>query len=260
MHEAAIQPKPRAENNHFPWLLGMFVRPRETIGHIAAHANGVWWLPLLVLCLTALFSVAASGWLRQIAAQTGQVELPPDFQYYPPEQQERFMQAVEATSGPAFVYVLPGMARLISVFAGWLLVGNLLHLVLTMLGGRNNTTSTLNLVAWAGLPFALRDLVRTAAMLITRELIQSPGLSGFAPLEASKLNAYLFYLLGLVDIYLVLHILYLGLGARTIGGLSARKAWGGVVITMLVLIGLQALIGYGLAQLSTIQVVRPFMF
>ena len=260
MQDIAAQPAQPLKYNRLSWLLGIFVRPRATIRQIAAQLNGVWTLPLLVLCLAALASVAASGWLKQLAAQSGQVELPPDFQYYMPEQQEKFMQAVAATSGPAFVYVLPALARLLTIFAGWLLVGNLLHLVLTMLGGRNTTTGTLNLVAWAGVPFALRDLVRTVAMLITRQLIQAPGLSGFAPLTDSRLAQYLFYLFGLVDIYLILHIFLLGLGARTIGGLSARKAWGGVVVTMLIVIGLQALISFGFAQLSTIQVIRPFMF
>lgn len=260
MLEASLQPAPRTKSQRFSWLVGIFVRPRATINQIAAQSNGAWVLPLLVLSLLALASVASSGWLKQIAAQSGQVQLPPDFQYYPPEQQEKFMQAVAATSGPAFVYVLPALARILTIFVGWLLVGNLLHLVLTMFGGRNTTTSTLNLAAWAGLPFALRDLVRTIAMLISRQLIQSPGLSGFATAQADKLSQYLFHLLGLIDVYLIFHILLLGLGARTIAGLSARKAWGGVVVTMLILIGLQALVSFGLAQLSTIQVVRPFMF
>lgn len=260
MLDASAQPAQRPKDKRYSWLLGIFVQPRVTINKIAVQTNGVWVLPLLVLSLAALASVASSGWLKQIAAQTGQVQLPPDFQYYPPQQQEQFMQAVAATSGPAFVYVLPALARLLTVFVGWLLVGNLLHLVLTMFGGRNTATSTLNLVAWAGLPFALRDLVRTVAMLLSRQLIQAPGLSGFAPLAATKLSQYLFHLLALIDVYLILHILLLGLGARTIGGLSARKAWGGVVITMLILVSLQALVSFGLAQLSTIQVVRPFMF
>lgn len=39
-------------------------------------------------------------------------------------------------------------------------MGGLLHLVLTMLGGRDSTGGALNIVAWAALPFALRDLVR----------------------------------------------------------------------------------------------------
>lgn len=260
MLEATMQPNQRAKNRRFGWLIGILIRPRQTIAQISAHANGVWALPLLFLCLTALAYVGASGWLKQIAAQSGQVQLPPDFQWYPPEQQEKFMQAIAATSGPAFVYVLPGLARLIMIFGGWLLVGNILHLVLTMLGGRNTTSSTLNLVAWACIPLALRDLVRTFALLISQQLIQAPGLAGFAPIEGGKLGQYLVHLLGLVDIYLIWHILLIGFGARTIGELSARKAWSGVLVTMLVLVALQALASFGLAQFGNIQVMRPFIF
>jgi hypothetical protein len=260
MIDSTVGPTLRSKKPHFSWIWGVFLQPRATINQISAQVNGVWLLPLVVLSLTALAAVGSSGWLKQIAAQSGEVQLPPDFQYYTPEQQEKFMQAIAATSGPAFVYALPGLARLITIFFIWLLVGNLLHLVLTMFGGRSTTATTLNLVAWSGLPFALRDLVRTAAALITHQYIQAPGLSGFAPLGAGKFSVYLFHLFGKVDIYLILNIFLLVMGARTIGGLSKQKAWAGVLIITLAVVGIQALVGYALAQFGTIQVIRPFLF
>ena len=260
MIDTTVQVTQPVKNNHLSWLWGIFIRPRATINQIANQANGIWLLPLIAVSIAGLAYVLTAGWLKQLAAQTGQVQLPPDFQYYLPEQQERFMQAVAATSGPAFGYVLPALARLISIILGWLLVGNLLHLVLTMFGGRNTTTSTLNLTAWSGLPYALRDLVRTIALLLTHQLIQAPGLSGFAPVGSEKMAQYLFHLLGLVDIYLIVHIVFLSIGAQVIGGVSARKAWFGVLVTIMLVIGFQALVGFGLSQLNSIQVVRPFFY
>ena len=260
MIDTTVQVTQPVKNNHLPWLWGIFIRPKATITQIASQANGIWLLPLITISLAGLAYVLTVGWLKQLAAQTGQVQLPPDFQYYLPEQQERFMQAVAATSGPAFVYVLPALARLISIILGWLLGGNLLHLVLTMFGGRNSTTSTLNMAAWSGLPFALRDLVRTIALLLTHQLIRAPGLSGFAPIGGGYFCQYLVHLLGLIDIYLILQIVFLGIGARTIGGLSMRKAWIGVLMTILIAIAFQALVGFSISQISSIQVVRPFFY
>jgi hypothetical protein len=260
MIDTTVQVPTPIKNYRLKWLKDIFIRPRITINQIANQANGIWLLPLVTICLAGIVYILTAGWFKQLAAQSGQVQLPPDFQYYLPEQQERFMQAIAATSGPAFVYVLPALARLITIIIGWLLVGNLLHLILTMFGGRSTTTSILNLTAWSGLPFALRDMVRTIALLFSHQLIRAPGISGFAPAGSGYFFQYMVHLLGLIDIYLILHVVFLGIGARTIAGLSARKAWIGVLITILIVIGFQALVGFGISQISSIQVVRPFFY
>ena len=244
MIDTTVQVTKPLKNNQLSWLKDIFIRPRVTINQIANQANGIWLLPLIIIGVAGLAYVLSTGRVKQLAAQSGQVQLPPDFQYYLPEQQDRLMQAMAATSGPAFVYALPALARLITIIVGWLLVGNLLHLILTMFGGRNTTTSILNLTAWSGLPFALRDLVRTIALLLSHQLIGAPGLSGFAPAGSGYFAQYMIHLLGLIDIYLILHVVFLGIGARSIGGLSVRKAWIGVLITILIAIGFQALVGF----------------
>ena len=40
----------------------------------------------------------------------GEITYPPDYQYYTPEQQAQYMQAIQSTQGPVFVYVLPSIA------------------------------------------------------------------------------------------------------------------------------------------------------
>ena len=117
----------------------------------------------------------------------------------------------------------------------------MLHLVFTLLGGRGSTRSSLNIVAWASLPYALRDLVRTIFMLAAGRLIQNPGLSGFAPAGEGGLNALCAGLLGLVDIYLLWHVLLIGLGLRASERVTPAKAWGGAAATLAVLLALQAL-------------------
>ncbi len=260
MIEASLNPVEHSKRAQFQWLYNIFFRPRNTFAQISSQSRSMWLLPLLVISLTAMINIGVSGRIKQIAAQTGEIQLPPDFQYYTPEQQAQFMQAAAATSGPAFVYAIPSLGRLVLIWGGWLFVGGLLHLILTMLGGRGDTRTTLNIVAWAGMPFALRNLVQVIAILVSDQLIHSPGLSGFAPTEISQLNLYLKNLLALIDIYLIWHIVLLGIGTHNMVGLSARKAWGAIVIIMISLLALQALIYFGIAQLGGLKVVRPFMF
>jgi len=242
----------------FQWVAEVLFKPRRAFAKITTQNQGVWLTPLLILTLLLAARVLAAGWVGQNFAMTGETPLPPDFQYYTPEQQAQFMQAMQATQGPVFIYVFPLLSGLLGIWLGWLLVGGLLHLVTTMLGGRGDTMSAMNLVAWASLPFAVREGVRVAALVISRQLIQNPGLSGFAPLEPSGFIAYLTAWLPLIDLYLIWHIFLLVLGVRSGISLAPGKALSGVLITMLVVLGLQALISFLSTQLGSLTIIRPF--
>jgi hypothetical protein len=168
------------------------------------------------------------------------------------------MQAMQSTQGPVFIYVFPAISGLLSIWLGWLLVGGLLHLVLTMLGGRGDTMASMNLVAWASLPFAVRDGVRILAMLSTHQLIQNTGLRGFAPAGEGNLALFLASFLALIDIYLLWHFFLLAIGVRSGNGFTLGKSVGGVLLTLLLVILLQVLLGFISAKLGGLTIVRPF--
>jgi hypothetical protein len=242
----------------FGWVPDVLFRPRQAFARIVSLPQAVWLTPMLILTLTTLVRVLVAGSINQAAAQAGQVTLPPDFQYYSPQDQAQFMQAMQATQGPVFMYVFPAISALFGIWVGWLLVGGLLHLVLTLLGGRGDTGSAMNLVAWASLPFAIRDIVRIAAMLSTDQLLANPGLRGFAPPGEASSSLFLASLLGLIDLYLIWHILLLIIGVNAADGLSRGKAVGGVLITISLVLLLQVLFGFLSAKLGGLTIVRPF--
>lgn len=255
----AIPTPPKTKRLRLNWLLEVLLYPRETFSQIASHSGSTWLTPLLLLSITTLLTVWASGTIRQAAAASGQIELPPEFQYYyTPEQQAQYMQAMQATSGPVFIYVFPALINLSKVWFGWLLVSSLLHLVFTLLGGRGNAGVTLNLMAWAGVPFALRDLVRFVAMMNNDKLIQTPGLMGFAPLEEGITFLFLAGLMASIDLYLIWHIALLTIGGQAANGLSGRKVFAAVLVSILLVISIQALIGVGVQQLGSLTIIRPF--
>jgi hypothetical protein len=258
MTEAALVSVEPSRRLHFDWVSAVLFRPRQAFARIAAQASGVWLTPILILTLVALVPVFVGGSIKQEAARSGQVNLPPDYQYYTPEQQAQFQQAMAATSGPVFVYVFPAITAILKIWLGWLLVGGLLHLVLTLLGGRGSTGTAMNLVAWSSLPFAVRELVHAGWMLSSHQLISSPGLKGFAPLGDGSLNLFLAALLALIDFYILWHLALLIVGVRAGNGLSAGKAVGGVLFTLLVVLLLQALMTFLVARLGGLTVIRPF--
>jgi hypothetical protein len=243
---------------HLDWVLPVLFQPRRIFTKVAAQSQAVWLTPLLILSLTVILQVLAAGQIKQQAALSGQVELPPGFEYSSPEDQAQFQKAMEATQSPTFIYVLQALGAVAGVWVGWLLVGALLHLALTMLGGRGNWCA-LNLVAWASLPFAIRALVRATSMLFTHHLISTPGLQGFAPAGDSGLVLYLAAFLALIDIYIVWHIILLVIGVRISSGLSVGKVWAGVLMVIVPVLLLQALLTYLVSRLSNLTIIRPFL-
>jgi hypothetical protein len=241
---------------HIGWIYGGLIHPRQTFSQIVAQGRSVWLTPILLLVLTTVARVMVSGWIRQgIMLSTGPL-LPPDFQYYSPEQQAQFMQAAQTTSGPVFIYIFPLIAALSAIWIGWFLVSGLLHLLTTLSGGRGEMSLTLNIVAWASLPFAVRDIVRAVSILASRQLIEHPGLSGFAPTR--ELTTSLAVFASLLDIYLIWHIILLVIGVRAGMGVSMPKAIITVVLTIGTVIGLQALLSHLVTRLGNMTIIRPF--
>jgi hypothetical protein len=260
MTEAAITPSiQRPRRFHFDWVLPVFFQPRSTFAAITSRNRGVWFTPLLILTLMGLLLALGAGPIKQQAALSGGLPLPPDFQYWGPDQQAQFMKAAEATQNPVFFYVFPAISAVGGVWIGWLLVSGLLHLVLTILGGTGNSTLSLNLVAWSALPLALRDLVRAGAMFSSGALLDTPGLAGFAP-SGEGFALFLVKFLALVDIYILWHLVLLVIGLRQANGITTRKAFGGAFFTIILVLVIQASVGYLAGMFSNLSITRPFYF
>jgi hypothetical protein len=242
------------------WLLPLFFRPGKTLRAIAETEGPSWLAPILLLSLLAIVFTLVAAPLRIQEALSHPPELPADSQYWSPEMQQDYINANQPNVSPLMMYVLPGLSGLLSVWGGWFVLGAVLHLALTMSGGRGSRSADFNLAAWAGMPFVVRYLVQIGAMLITRQMISRPGLSGFFPADATGFTAYVAIILGLVDLYLFWQVGLLIAGATTGARLPAPKAAGAVLGSMLLLLILQALPGFLLAQLGALSVQRPFFF
>jgi hypothetical protein len=219
-----------------------------------------WLAPILITSLAVILCILTTGWLKQQTALTGNIDLPPDFDYFTPEQQAQYVQATQATQSPIFIYVLPLTGSLLGLWLMWLLIGGTLHLTTTLFGGRGGTAASMNLVAWSYLPFALRNFIRFIYMIISRRLIESPGLSGFISSTETNWSMIMATLFGLIDIYLIWHIILLVMGVKITSGLSTVKSIGSVLITILFTVGLQVSAQFLITKLSNLSVTRPFFF
>ncbi|MGE5221816.1 MAG: YIP1 family protein [Omnitrophica WOR_2 bacterium] len=260
MNDALATPIETPRGLKLDWIPGVLFTPRQIIPRIAAQARNVWLTPMLILTLTAIALVLITGPIKRTEAMLLGPQLPQGFENYPPEQQAQIIQAAQATQGPVFIYVFPGLMAIAGVWIGWAFVGSVLHLVLTLLGGRGNTGTAMNLVAWSSLPLAVRDLVRIVLAATTQQLIKYPGLAGFAPSGTSRLDVFAGKFMALLDIYVIWQIVLLVMGVSAGNGLTRGKAIAGVLITILLALLLQALFGFAGTLFSGINVVRPFFF
>lgn len=233
-------------------LWSMMFRPRQAFTEMALETRASWLTPMLVLSLTALLFVIVSGYLKTRSAMMDEIPLPPDWQYWTPDMQDDYMQAQQSTQGPAFVYIIPFVGSITGLWLGWIVLSGLLHLGSTLLGGRGSMQGALNVVAWASLPFALRDLLRVLFMLIAGRAITSPGLSGFAS------SGFLSQILARTDIFLIWYIVLLVIGFAVMDGLPRGKALIGVAVVLLIALLAQAGLGSLTAGLGGSAVQRPF--
>jgi hypothetical protein len=241
------------------WILPLFFRPRKTLTAAAEQDKGVWLLPLLLISLLVIFNVLASGPARLAELQMGSGEMPPDFEWWTPEQQQQYFDSLQQAQGPVNLYVFPIIGKLIGVWLAWFLTGSILHLVLTLSGSRSSNTSALNVVGWASLPFGLRALIQGLVVLISKTPINAAGLSGFISADGGG-AAFLGPLLALVDIFLIWHFILLLVASRPLSKLPRARAWFSVLITLLIILALQALPGFISNKLSGLSGSSPYFF
>lgn len=220
---------------------------------MTSESRATWLTPMLVLTITAILVVIVAGYLKTRAAMMGEIQLPRDWQYWSPDMQNNYMQAQQATQGPVFMYVMPMIGSLTGLWVGWLLLAALLHFGSTLLGGRGSMQSALNIVAWASLPFAVRDLLRIIFMLSAGHAIVSPGLSGF-----TSAAGFVSHLLTRVDIFLLWQVILLVIGFAVTDSLPRTKAVAGVIVVMLLVLLAQAGLGALTSGVGGTAVQRPF--
>ncbi len=234
----------------FGWVFPILVKPRQTLQAIAEKNHSVWLLPLLLLMVSAVVLVLVS--VPVISQSAPPMEMPPDFEYFSPEQQEQFLQAVDMGSSPVNTIVFPLLLRFAGIWISWFLLGSILHLSLTLNGSRSSNRSALNLTAWASIPFVIRDIVQIIAILTTKQLILKPGLSGFIADGASGAMVFVGAVLGFVDLYLIWQIVLLAIGAKQVSGLKSGKAWLAVLLAVVVFLALKALPAFLGAKLAAL--------
>ncbi|MEE4194890.1 MAG: YIP1 family protein [Anaerolineae bacterium] len=253
------RPETKEKNNTWRWLYQVLIWPKRTFQAIAENGKGAWLIAMASISLVVIILSLVGGPARLRQIQMNQGELPQDFQYWSEDQQNQYFSGQQAVQKPLFIYILPLVSSLIKLWIGWFIFGSILHLLMTFKGSRHPQEYYLNLVAWASMPFLLRGLVQITHILITKNAITEPGLSGFLGDAEGRLMDYVRVLLSLVDIYGIWFLALILIGSAPISGLKPVKAHWAVVWSSLIYIILASLPAFLIDQLSKIGTIQPFI-
>ena len=226
-------------DHHWGWVPRLFVKPRSTLARVNTQESAAWFVPMLILAIMVLLAVVVAAPIKRVNIQTG-ATIPEDFQWWSQERQQQFLQAQQNLTSPTFMYLFPLITGLAGYLLFWMICSSLLYLSLTLAGSRTTNQKVSNLIAWAMLPFALRELVKVIVIIGSKKLVDDPGLSYLIADDATGILTWLRGILGQVDFYGLLFVIFLYLGAIPLSGLRANKA---VLATTVALLLVLALVG-----------------
>lgn len=204
-------------------LLGMVIRPDRTLSYIREHSKWLWLVPaILAIIIFIIKGIVTAPIAAKFAAEQMQKQLA----NIRPEQLAQMPSMVTKGPSPTFIALTTIGGRLLALAISWLFQAGVLHFVCLPLGSQGRFLQMFSVVAWAWLPYFVRDVFQTAYTTLTHKLITHSGLSSLVatgdPLRDSTNLVYA--LLSRIDLFLFWNLLLLIIGVAVVSGFSRRKA------------------------------------
>jgi len=240
--EAMTQPAKfkKAKSARVGWIFQMFYKPRATMKKVAAEKESIRTIPLVFISIIVILAVLISAPVKKMQIEQG-ATIPDNFQYWSEDQQSQYLESQQNQTNPIFLYGFPFLTGIGGYLIVFMLMSNILYLVLTLSGSRSSKTRIGNVVAWAMLPFGLREFVRFLNVGINKSFNENPGLSQLIDAGASGFMAYLRGVLENIDAWYLLFVAFLIIGALEISGLNKKKTIIATLIAIVVILLLQGL-------------------
>ena len=238
----AVTERPK---NPLQVLLGVLLRPRATMTYLSTARRRWWWV--VALLMVAALTVQGFAYSKAELRYSFQRQL----EYYESlSVAERQMMFPEPPMEPQVsVFSLStgiGVgAKVLGTIVTWLVWAGLLYLASTFLGqNRAGFGAFYGIVAWAWVPYVIRNAVQAIAMTVTGSAIYNQGLSGLVidktpppitpiwqpPISPSMGDQVLAAFLARTDVYMIWNLVLLVLGVAALSHLSGRKALLGTLV------------------------------
>jgi hypothetical protein len=214
-------------------LFGWIDQPKKTLRYVIREPRWPLWLaPALAIVLalviaTLVSAPSASEFARQqaeqqVAAQMGQL---------PSEQAEQVEKSLETFTSPLFIGATGIALGTLGLILTWLFRGALLFFIAYLLGTDSRYVQMVTLALWSWLPFALRDLVQAAYVIVSGQLPLNKGLSFLVASSDQAQNAgnLAYGFLSQVDPFLAWHLFLVAIGLTVTTRSSTLKTTVGTI-------------------------------
>lgn len=244
--------KEETNASFWAWVPGVLFKPRSTTKKIVKQENAVWHIPLLILSVLAILVIIASAPIKRQNALMG-AGMPENSQWWSEDQINKYKEAQQNMASGTFMYLFPTITKLIGIWFNWLVFSSVLYLALTLAGSRAPRVKSSNLVAWAMVPLAFRNIIEIILIFNRQQLPSGTAMGALIP-ESKSLGMMLVKgMLSQIDAYWLWFVIILLIGAVYLAGIKRGKAiWvvSLVVLIMLVVQGLPTMISAYLGSLS----------
>jgi hypothetical protein len=197
-------------------LFGWIDQPKRTLRYVIKEPRWPLLLApvLIILVTTIIVTVVSAPLLSEVSRQQAEEQMEAQMASIPEEQAEQVRSTMDTFTSPLFVGAMGIAFTVLGLILTWLFRGVLLFFIGYLLGTDNRYIQMVTLVLWAWLPFALRDLVQAIYVLLNGQLAINKGLSFLVASGDQVQNAgnLLYGFLGQIDIFLVWHLLLVGIG------------------------------------------------
>ena len=218
----------------FGVLVRIIDRPRQALSLACEHPRS-WWLAAVLIVLSALASIWVSAPIQAELAQERAEEMVDRITASMPEEQAEAVRERNTAITPQRLMLTSGAAAIVISALGWVLRGGIVHLSSLAAGAASVWSSTYAACVWSMVPFAARDLLQTAFVVIKQSTIEHKGLSFLVAsgdwLADSGDTVYV--LLSNIDLFALWHLLLFASAisvstklGRTKGAIMALLVWG----------------------------------
>lgn len=228
-------------------LLGTLLRPRPTFAHLSVHQQRSWWAPaVLILLCTVLPLMAASA-----VTSAATLSMPPQANnalekpmivpggggavVVEGEMNDGYIQ--EGPAQPTGLSILKIGGATLGLPLTWLLWGGALYLASVFLGRSSSFAQMFKMTVWSWLPYALRGLLQSVVIWVTRQPITNKGFSGYVIdaavpqfITPGPGKLALASILGRIDIFAVWNLALLVIGLMAFTKLPRRKATTAILV------------------------------
>jgi hypothetical protein len=206
------------QNHMSVWraLFGWIDQPKKTLRHVVQETK--WSLRiapamaiLVALVIATVLSAPSASKLarqqaeQQVASQMGQLS---------GDQAAQVEKSLETFTSPLFIGATGVALGTLGLILTWLFRGALLFFIAYLLGTDTRYAQMVTLALWCWLPFAMRDLVQAAYVLINGQLPINKGLSFLVASSDQVQNAgnLAYGFLSQVDPFLAWHLFLVAIG------------------------------------------------